>query len=864
MTFSFRHWPLKTRITVFTLTIFVLSIWSLSFYASRMLERDLQNLMGEQQFSAASLTAEGLNEQFADRFEYLDTVADQAIPFMFREGAVLQAFIESKQILKLMFNAGAFITDTDGKAIASFPRSLDRTSTSYMDRDYIIAALKEGKATVGQPTIGRKLGGPVFVMATPIKDSQGKIIGALAGVIDLSQPNFLDKVTNSHYGASGGYFILHPKLRLIVSATDKRRNMQPLVARGAIPTLDRFLDGYEGSAKYVTPFGIEVLGSTSKIPAAGWLLGIATPITESFAPIREMQQRIYLAALLLTLMAAGLTWWMLRRQLSPMLAAVQTMSTLAAGDQPPQALPITRNDEIGTLIAGFNRMLETLAQRAAALKVSDGRATTLIETSPLPLVLNDEYGNIIYVNQAFIKTIGYELNEIPTLEHWWPLAYPDPKYRKWVAERWQEYIEQAKRTNQPFVPFEINIVCKDGLMRTFMASASAYEQGLSKTHLVILFDITEKKQAELALIATTNRLNEAQLMAKVGNWTLNLPGGELIWSDEIFRIFEIDPDKFAATYEAFLNAIHPDDRDAVSQAYAKSLETRSPYEIIHRLRMSDGRIKWVVEKCMSDFDAAGRPLQSRGMVQDITERKCAEDQLFAMTEHLEEQVSIRTRQLRDISAQLTMTEERERFLLAQDLHDNLGQLLALIKIKLSVLGADLPPTAVEDILKLVDQSDQAVRMITQRLSPPILRMLDFKSALESLAEEMQCLHGLAVRIHVNTCPKPQLNDIQAILFRSARELLFNVAKHARVGVATLAVHCNDEELRLIVSDNGCGFTAGRIDGSLPGHGSFGLSSIHGHMSTIGGQMEIDSRLGHGTTITLTLPCFIATKEVQPS
>jgi diguanylate cyclase (GGDEF)-like protein/PAS domain S-box-containing protein len=123
------------------------------------------------------------------------------------------------------------------------------------------------------------------------------------------------------------------------------------------------------------------------------------------------------------------------------------------------------------------------------------------------------------------------------------------------------------------------------------------------------------------LRASTDHLNEAQRIAQVGNWTLDLLSGELFWSDEVFRLFEIDKTQFGATYEAFLNAIHPDDRDAVNRAYTDSLQNRLPYEITHRLRMNDGRIKWVHEKCLSEFDAAGKPLRSLGTVQDVTRSK---------------------------------------------------------------------------------------------------------------------------------------------------------------------------------------------------------------------------------------------------
>lgn len=122
------------------------------------------------------------------------------------------------------------------------------------------------------------------------------------------------------------------------------------------------------------------------------------------------------------------------------------------------------------------------------------------------------------------------------------------------------------------------------------------------------------------------QLNEAQRIAQIGSWELDLATNKFTWSDEIFRIFEIDQSKFGATYEAFLNAIHPEDREAVNNAYTGSLKTREPYQITHRLLMTDGRIKYVHERCESEFDAEGKPLKSMGTVQDITDLKHAEQQ----------------------------------------------------------------------------------------------------------------------------------------------------------------------------------------------------------------------------------------------
>lgn len=132
------------------------------------------------------------------------------------------------------------------------------------------------------------------------------------------------------------------------------------------------------------------------------------------------------------------------------------------------------------------------------------------------------------------------------------------------------------------------------------------------------------EEHERRLQHSEERLNQAQRTAHIGNWELDLLGNHLFWSDEIYRLFEIDQAAFEPSYEALLNAIHPEDREAVNRAYTRSLETREPYEVTHRIVMRDGRIKWVTERCVSFFDAQGMPIRSVGTVQDVTEHKQAE------------------------------------------------------------------------------------------------------------------------------------------------------------------------------------------------------------------------------------------------
>lgn len=172
------------------------------------------------------------------------------------------------------------------------------------------------------------------------------------------------------------------------------------------------------------------------------------------------------------------------------------------------------------------------------------------------------------------------------------------------------------------------------LYRTLEDRIEERTRELNVTNEQLQEEIIERTLIESNLLASNNMLehsqallNEAQRLGKLGSWELDLVSGELHWSDEIFQIFELDPAQFAPSYENFLKVIHPDDRDRVNQAYTQSLKDYQAYDVLHRLLIADGRIKWVREHCTSYFDTAGKPLRSVGAVQDITEQKLAEDDL---------------------------------------------------------------------------------------------------------------------------------------------------------------------------------------------------------------------------------------------
>lgn len=136
---------------------------------------------------------------------------------------------------------------------------------------------------------------------------------------------------------------------------------------------------------------------------------------------------------------------------------------------------------------------------------------------------------------------------------------------------------------------------------------------------------------------TEDALNLAQSVAKIGSWSLNQKNNQLVWSDEIFRIFGVEPEKFGASLEAFLGFIHPDDLEYVKEQFERSLGGHHPYDIDHRIvRRDTGEVRWVHEMCIHQYDGQGNIVRSDGTVQDITERKREQDEIrrLAMTDHL--------------------------------------------------------------------------------------------------------------------------------------------------------------------------------------------------------------------------------------
>ncbi|MDW7670995.1 MAG: response regulator [Bacillota bacterium] len=380
-----------------------------------------------------------------------------------------------------------------------------------------------------------------------------------------------------------------------------------------------------------------------------------------------------------------------------------------------------------------------------------------------------------------------------------------------------------------------------------------------------LRDITEQKQAMDRLQASESALKEAHSIARIGRWELDHASGGIDWTDTIFDIFEIDRDKFGASYQAFLETIHPEDRDRVDEAYRQSLEDKSPYEITHRLLMADGRVKWVVEKCDTLFDDEDLPLKSVGIVQDITQRIKTEMELREAKQQAEAASGAKTQFLANMSHEVrTPMNGILGFLqLLEETARDPQQKKYIDYIKTS---SETLMTLINDILDL--SKIEAGRMELESI--PFDLRSSIEAAVVPLAHRAHT-KGLDLRLMVRPSIPRQAKGDPTRLRQIITNLVSNAVKFTESGSVTVEAEQIAETdvsstLQLTVKDTGIGMTpetmqflfepfmqADSSNTRKYGGSGLGLSITRDLVTLMGGDIQAESLPGDGSRFTVTLP-----------
>jgi PAS domain S-box-containing protein len=878
------HWQsLTTRVTLGTLVIFLFGIGALTFHTSRTLRADMERLLGEQQFSTVSLVAADINRELEERLQTLEAVAELVSPAMPAGAAAVQDILQRRLIIKRSFNSGAFVTGLDGTAIASVPDSARRIGVNYAERDHVANALASGKPAISEVAIGKQLNAPVFGMAAPIRDAQGRVVGALVGVTDLSKPNFLDRIAGNAYGKTGGYVLVAPRQRLIVTATNKSRIMETLPPPGVNPGVDRFIAGGEGSDHFVNPVGVEVLVSAKGIPVAGWYVAALLPAAEAFAPIRDMQLRILAAAVFLTLLAGGLSWWMVRRQLAPVTAAANALAIQSTTDRPMEPLPVARRDEIGELIGGFNRLLDTLGQREAALKQSDERFELAVRGAEEGIWDNNLVTGELYHSPRMAEMLGYTTEELPPLREAWD-AITDADdivmFRK-------EMVRHFKDPRHEFRVI-VHLRHKDGSWHSCLSrgiasrDASGRAVRFTGTHM----DITERMRAENALRVSEERFRKAFYLTPDAMAINRLADGMYVSINSGFTsILGYEQDDVIGRTSLELDIW--DDPAARTRMIEALSRDGMVSGLEARFRARDGSIRYgLMSAAVIDIDGVPHLINT---TRDITGRKAADRELAQHRHHLEELVASRTAELAHAKEAAEAANVAKSVFLANMSHEIRTPMNAIIGLTHLLKRAEPSPEQVDRLEKIDSAASHLLAIINDILDVSkieagklTLEQADFSlpaifEQIRSLIAEPARTKGLAIEIDAGGVP-PWLRGDPTRLRQALFNYTSNALKFTNQGSVTLRARlCPDADspratadktdgilVRFEVTDTGIGIAADKIDSLFHafeqadasttrkyGGTGLGLVITRRLAELMGGKFGAESTPGTGSTFWFT-------------
>lgn len=523
-------------------------------------------------------------------------------------------------------------------------------------------------------------------------------------------------------------------------------------------------------------------------------------------------------------------------------------------------------------------MTEALLARIRQLETENSELRGELES------LHEAQGNALKTLQRTLSERERDLRSIldnmPAMIGYWDTQlsnrFGNHAYMEWFGidpssmhgKHIREVIgEERYRLNLPYIEkalqgeaqiFEREIPTPDGtqVRHSLAHYIPDLVSGKVQGFYVLVFDVTALKESQAAL-----KTSEERYRAVVEDQTEVIsrfsPDGRFTFVNEVYCRF------FNKCETELINSrwhplVPPEDLPMIEERL-ESLSPENPVVLIeNRVYSGSGALHWMQFVNRAYFNSQGQLLETQSVGRDITLRKQAELALQESNAQLEQRIYKRTEQLRRMAIAATLAEERERQAIARDLHDDLGQRLHVIKLKLELLGKTIPEgtrPALRDIEKLLAQASQQVRSLMTQLSPPILSNLGLAVALRWLGSEMEKNYDLTVSYDLDEQPLGLPSTHGNILFRAVRELLINVAKHSGSKQALVRLSKDaaqtPEQLQLEVEDSGKGIIS--IDEALAGSHGFGLQSIQERIQFLGGTLEINNRPDSGLQVSIRMP-----------
>lgn len=474
---------------------------------------------------------------------------------------------------------------------------------------------------------------------------------------------------------------------------------------------------------------------------------------------------------------------------------------------------------------------------------------TLFDDFPSLIWRSDATGKSDYVNRAWQDFTGLSLEESYG-DAWVDLIHPDDRPRCFAA---YEAAFNARTSYETEFRFRRH----DGEYCWILDRGLPYYDldGTFAGYIGYSHDISERVKTEQALRESEKRFRETLENIKLIAVRLDAAGTVTFCNDFFLDLVGWRREEVLGTnwFDRFV----PPDQGTVKRVFYSSFASGAiPAHFQNDILTRTGERRFISWTNTVLRDGTGVVTGVMSIGEDVTERKRAENTLSRYQE-----------ELKRLTSELSLTEERERRRLATDLHDRIGQTLAFAKIRADSLRYHVSPEGEEplrEVTELLEQTIQDVRSLIFQISPPLLYEVGLEAALEWLAESFQKEHGFAVSFHDDGAFKPLGEEAKVTLFQVVRELLINAAKHGRPRQVRLSVQRSEGRIVICVEDDGAGFDVAQElapprSRSVTG---FGLFSIRQRLEHLGGEIRFDSCVGRGTIATVAFPLTPADAAVE--
>jgi PAS domain S-box-containing protein len=415
--------------------------------------------------------------------------------------------------------------------------------------------------------------------------------------------------------------------------------------------------------------------------------------------------------------------------------------------------------------------------------------------------------------------------------------HPDDQQQVWKA------VNDAMQSHEPYAA-EFRIRWPDGTVRWVAAKGKFYysRNGEPERMLGTETDITDHKRMEEDLRESEERLRLAAEAGRMYAFEWNVATDAVVRSAESSHHFGTGA-PMRTTGQQMLASVHPDDRASVSAASRQCTPENPICQLIYRILSPGGSIVWVEETKRAFFDQQGRIARVVGMVADATQRKLAEEALS------------------NVSRKVIEAEEQQRSRIARDLHEDIGQRLALLAIELEQLKTDSShQTAVcsrmDAVWKRTLEILNDVKASAHELHSPRLEYLGIAAVLRCFCKEFGERKNVEIIFTTEDLPSPVPPDISLCLFRVLQEALYNGVKHSGAQRLEVQMWKTPNEIHLTVSDSGAGF---ELEAAKNGRG-LGLVSMKERLQLVKGTLSIDSQPLKGTTIHACVPLNSGSKS----